>query len=155
MCSLQQDGQAFAHQNTLFFLLGTHAPTSLLSVIRIEGESSSSMTLTNWAWMPIGGVCIRFKNLMMTQMSFLKCSELDLHNLQKPVKLSPSGSVASASDTKNSLIPGSKHDWCKHPLVFVMIASWTFGLAAQCLNLFPLSVQPITSKSLAKFPYYR
>ena len=53
------------------------------------------------------------------------------------------------------LVPGSKHDWCKNPLVFAMIATCTIGLAAQCFNWFPLSVQPNTLKGLAKFPYYQ
>ena len=57
--------------------------------------------------------------------------------------------------THNRLVPGSKHDWCKKPLVFAMIATWTIGLAAQCLNWFPSSVQPNTLKGLAKFPYYQ
>ena len=66
----------------------------------------------------------------------------------------PSGSVGSASDSY-SVGPWSKHTWCKNPLVLVMIASWTIGLAAQCLNWFPSSVQPNTLKGLAKFPYYQ
>ena len=53
------------------------------------------------------------------------------------------------------LVPGSKHDRCKNPLVFAMIASWTIGLAAQWLNWFPSSVQPNTLKGLAEFPYYQ
>ena len=56
--------------------------------------------------------------------------------------------------TRTRLVPGSKHDWCKNPLVFAMIATWTIGLAEQCLNWFPSSVQPNTLKGLAKFPYY-
>ena len=35
--------------------------------------------------------------------------------------------------------------------LFAMIASWTIGLTAQCLNWFPSSVQPNTLKGLAKF----
>ena len=53
--------------------------------------------------------------------------------------------------THNQLVPGSKHAWCKNPLVFAMIATWTIGLAAQCLNWFPSSVQPNMLKGLAKF----
>ena len=57
--------------------------------------------------------------------------------------------------THTQLLSGSKHDWCKNTLVFAMIASWTIGLAAQCLNWFPSSVQPNTLKGVAKFPYYQ
>ena len=55
--------------------------------------------------------------------------------------------------THTRLVPGSKHDWCKNPLVFAMVASWTIGLAAQCLNWFPASVQPNTlKKAWLSFP---
>ena len=70
------------------------------------------------------------------------------------VLMSPSGSVV-VRPIHNRLVPGSKHDWCKNPLVFVMIATWTIGLAAQCLNWLPSSVQPNTLKGLAKLPYYQ
>ena len=32
--------------------------------------------------------------------------------------------------THTRMVPGSKHDWCKNPLVFAMIATCTIGLAA-------------------------
>ena len=53
--------------------------------------------------------------------------------------------------THTWLVPGSKHNRCKNPLVFAMIAGWTIGLAAQYLNWFPLSVQPNMLKGLANW----
>ena len=43
--------------------------------------------------------------------------------------------------THTRLVLESKHTWCKNPknpLVFAMIVTCTVGLAAQCLNWFPL-----------------
>ena len=53
--------------------------------------------------------------------------------------------------TRTRLVPGSKQAWCKNPLVFAMIAGWTIGLAAQCFNWFPVSVQPNTLNGLANW----